>query len=94
MLDRIDLIVRDYPAIERIKAIEEEIVPVVIPQRKGDPIVFDTDERPMDTTIEKMQKLAPVFKKDGTVTADRLVVTNSNSRLYFTMGSTSPWARL
>ena len=48
---------------------KEEIVPVVIPQRKGDPIVFDTDERPMDTTIEKMQKLSPVFKKDGTVTA-------------------------
>ncbi|MBN1643706.1 MAG: acetyl-CoA C-acetyltransferase [Dehalococcoidales bacterium] len=48
---------------------KEEIVPVVIPQRKGDPIVFDTDERPMDTTLEKMAKLAPAFKKDGTVTA-------------------------
>jgi len=46
-----------------------EIVPVVIPQRKGDPIIFDTDERPMDTTLEKMGKLAPAFKKDGTVTA-------------------------
>ncbi len=48
---------------------KEEIVPVVIPQRKGDPIVFDTDERPMDTSLEKMAKLAPAFKKDGTVTA-------------------------
>lgn len=48
---------------------KEEIVPVVIPQRKGDPIVFDTDERPMDTNVEKMAKLRPVFKKDGTVTA-------------------------
>jgi acetyl-CoA C-acetyltransferase len=46
-----------------------EIVPVVIPQKKGDPIIFDTDERPMDTTLEKMGKLAPAFKKDGTVTA-------------------------
>jgi acetyl-CoA C-acetyltransferase len=46
----------------------EEIVPVVIPSRKGD-IVFDTDERPMDTSIDKMAKLKPVFKKDGTVTA-------------------------
>jgi len=46
-----------------------EIVPVLIPQRKGDPIVFDTDERPMDTSLEKMAKLAPAFKKDGTVTA-------------------------
>ena len=48
---------------------KEEIVPVVIPQRKKDPIVFDTDERPMDTSLEKMARLRPVFKKDGTVTA-------------------------
>lgn len=48
---------------------KQEIVPVVIPQRKGEPVVFDTDERPMDTSLEKMAKLAPVFKKDGTVTA-------------------------
>jgi len=47
----------------------DEIVPVVIPQKKGDPIVFKVDERPMDTTLEKMAKLAPVFKKTGTVTA-------------------------
>ena len=46
-----------------------EIVPVKIPQKKGDPIIFDTDERPMDTSLEKMGKLATVFKKDGTVTA-------------------------
>ena len=48
---------------------EEEIVPVVIPQRKGDPVVFDTDERPMETSAEKMAKLRPAFRKDGTVTA-------------------------
>ena len=47
----------------------EEIVPVEVPQRKGEPIIFDTDERPMDTSLEKMAKLPPVFKKDGTVTA-------------------------
>ena len=46
-----------------------EIVPVVIPQRKGYPVVFDTDERPMETSVEKMGKLRPAFKKDGTVTA-------------------------
>jgi acetyl-CoA C-acetyltransferase len=46
-----------------------EIVPVVIPQKKGDPVVFDTDERPMDTSLEKMARLAPAFKKEGTVTA-------------------------
>lgn len=47
----------------------DEIVPVTIPQRKGDPVIFDTDERPMETTAEKMGKLRPAFKKDGTVTA-------------------------
>jgi len=47
----------------------EEIVPVVIPQKKGEAVTFDTDERPMDTSLEKMAKLPPVFKKDGTVTA-------------------------
>jgi acetyl-CoA C-acetyltransferase len=49
--------------------IADEIVPVVIPQRKGDPKIFDVDERPMDTTVEKMAKLPTVFRKDGTVTA-------------------------
>ncbi len=44
-------------------------MPVVLPQRKGDPLVFDTDERPMDTSVEKMAQLRPAFKKDGTVTA-------------------------
>jgi acetyl-CoA C-acetyltransferase len=46
----------------------QEIVPVVIKTRKGD-IVFDTDERPMETSLEKMGKLRPAFKKDGSVTA-------------------------
>ena len=49
--------------------VADEIVPVVIPQRKGDPKVFAVDERPMDTTLEKMAKLNPVFRKGGTVTA-------------------------
>jgi acetyl-CoA C-acetyltransferase len=48
---------------------KEEVVPVMISQRKGDPVAFDTDERPMDTSVEKMAKLRPAFKKDGTVTA-------------------------
>ncbi|MFX3624400.1 MAG: acetyl-CoA C-acetyltransferase [Ectobacillus sp.] len=49
---------------------EEEIVPVVIPQRKGDPIVISDDEAPReDTTLEKLAKLKPVFGADGTITA-------------------------
>jgi acetyl-CoA C-acetyltransferase len=48
----------------------EEIAPVAVPQRKGDPVIVDTDEYPkFGTTIEKLGKLKPAFKKDGTVTA-------------------------
>jgi len=47
----------------------EEIVPVEIPGRKGELVVFDTDERPMDTTVEKMARLKPAFRPEGTVTA-------------------------
>ncbi|MGE6488065.1 acetyl-CoA C-acetyltransferase [Paenisporosarcina sp. NPDC076898] len=48
----------------------EEIVAVEIPQRKGDPIVFDTDEYPKrGTSAEKLGKLRPAFKKEGSVTA-------------------------
>ena len=57
---------------EAIKAgkFKDEIVPVEIPQRKGDPIVFDTDEFPkFGTTIDKVAKLKPAFKIDGIVTA-------------------------
>src|SRR4030043_556932 len=48
---------------------KDEIVPFPIPQKKGEPVVFDTDERPMDTSMEKLARLAPAFRKDGTVTA-------------------------
>jgi acetyl-CoA C-acetyltransferase len=49
---------------------QDEIVPVEIPQRKGDPVIFDTDEFPrFGTTAEKLGKLKPVFTKNGTITA-------------------------
>ncbi|HEU5139189.1 MAG TPA: acetyl-CoA C-acetyltransferase [Bacillales bacterium] len=48
----------------------EEIVPVEVPQRKGEPKVVDTDEAPRrDTSVERLAKLRPAFSKDGTVTA-------------------------
>jgi len=47
---------------------DDEIIPLAMQTRKGE-VIFKTDERPMDTTAEKMGKLRPVFKKDGTVTA-------------------------
>lgn len=49
---------------------KDEITPVMIPQRKGDPVVFDTDENPRaGITIEKLAAMRPAFKKDGCVTA-------------------------
>lgn len=59
-------------AVEAISSgrFKDEIVPVVIPQRKGDPIVVDTDEYPKpNSTMEGLAKLRPTFKKDGVVTA-------------------------
>ncbi len=49
-------------------AFKKEIVPIIIKSRQGE-MVVDTDERPMDTNLEKMARLRPVFAKDGTVTA-------------------------
>jgi 3-oxoadipyl-CoA thiolase len=49
---------------------KDEIVPVTIPQKKGDPIVVDTDEHPrLDTTMDKLARLGAAFRKGGTVTA-------------------------
>jgi acetyl-CoA acetyltransferase family protein len=48
----------------------EEISPVSVPQRRGDPIVVDTDEHPRaDSTIEGLRKLRPIVRKDGSITA-------------------------
>lgn len=48
---------------------QSEIVPVRIAQRKGDPLVIDTDEHPRETTLEALAKLKPIVRPDGTVTA-------------------------
>ena len=48
---------------------EQEIVPVSIPQKKGDPICFARDEHPRETSLETLAKLKPVVRADGTVTA-------------------------
>jgi len=48
---------------------KDEITPVHIPQRKGDPIVVDTDEHPRQTSLEALAKLKPIVRPDGTITA-------------------------
>jgi len=66
---------------------KQEIAPVSIPQRKGEAIIFDTDERPMDTNVEKMAKLQPAFKKDGTVTAGNASGINDASAALLLMSA-------
>ena len=60
---------------------KDEIVPVEIPQRKGDPIIFDTDEFPrFGSTAEKLGKLKPAFAKQGTITAGNSAVLMTGPR--------------
>lgn len=65
---------------------KDEIVPVAVPQRKGDPIIVDTDEYPKPgTTVEKLGKLRPAFKKDGTVTAGNASGINDGAAMLVVM---------
>ena len=69
-------------AIDAIKngRFTDEIVPVSIKQKKGDPILFSTDESPRaDTSLETLAKLRPAFKPDGTVTAGNAPGTNDGA---------------
>lgn len=64
----------------------EEIVPVTIPQRKGDPVVFSQDEFPrFGATYEGIAKLRPAFKKDGTVTAGNASGINDGAAAFVVM---------
>src|SRR2546423_13236273 len=63
---------------------KDEIVPVQIPQKKGSPIAFDTDEYPRaGTTADKLGALNPAFKKDGTVTAETRRASTTAPRLWW-----------
>lgn len=66
----------------------DEILPVSIPQKKGDPIVVDTDESiRADTTIETLGRLKPAFKKDGTVTAGNAPGVNDGAAALVVMAA-------
>jgi acetyl-CoA C-acetyltransferase len=59
---------------------KDEIFPIHVPQRKGDPVVFATDEGPRaDSSVESLAKLKPAFRKDGTVTAGNASQINDGS---------------
>jgi len=66
----------------------DEIVPVIIPQRKGDALVVDTDEYPKHgTTLEKLAKLNPAFDKNGTVTAGNASGINDGASMVLVMSA-------
>ena len=66
----------------------DEITPVLIPQRKGDPIAFTTDEQPRaGTTAESLAKLRPAFKKDGSVTAGNASSLNDGAAAVMLMSA-------
>ena len=66
----------------------DEIVPVLIPQRKGEALVFDQDEFPRQgLTIDQLQKLKPAFKKDGTVTAGNASGINDGAAMVVVMSA-------
>ncbi len=75
-----------------LKAIEEgkfekEIVPVEVPQRKGDPTVVKVDEEPGRVKLEKLPTLKPAFEKDGTVTAGNASKINDGASALVVMGA-------
>ena len=67
----------------------EEILPIPVPQRKGDPVPADTDEHPRrDITLEKLAKLSPSFRKNGTVTAGNASGLNDGAAAVVLMTAT------
>lgn len=75
-------------AAQKAGKFNEEIAPVIIPQRKGDPVVIDTDEYPRHgASLEKMAKLRPAFKKDGTVTAGNASGINDGAAMILVMSA-------
>ena len=67
---------------------KDEIVPIAVPQRKADPIIFDTDEYPkFGTSIEKVSKLKPAFTQDGTVTAANASGINDGAAAFVLMSA-------
>ena len=66
---------------------KDEIVPVMVPQRKGDPIVFDVDEYPKQTSLEKLERLKPAFGKEGVTTAGNACGRNDGASAVLIMSA-------
>jgi len=73
-------------AAQKAGRFQDEIIPIEIPQRKGDPVVFDADEFPRHgTTAESLAKLRPAFSKDGSVTAGNASGINDGAAMVVVM---------
>lgn len=82
-------------AVEAIDAgrFKAEITPIVMPQKKGEPLVFDRDEQPRpDTTAQSLAKLRPAFKKDGSVTAGNASSLNDGAAAVLLMSASKAQA--
>lgn len=72
---------------------KDEITPIVMPQKKGEPKVFDRDEQPRpDTTADSLAKLRPAFKKDGSVTAGNASSLNDGAAAVLMMSASKAQA--
>ena len=75
-------------AAQKAGRFRDEIIAVPVPQRKGDPVMVDTDEFPRHgLTLENLQKLRPAFKKDGTVTAGNASGINDGAAMLVVMSA-------
>jgi acetyl-CoA C-acetyltransferase len=84
-----------HKAVAAIEAgrFKDEITPIVMPQKKGEPKVFDRDEQPRpDTTAESLAKLRPAFKKDGSVTAGNASSLNDGAAAVLLMSASKAQA--
>lgn len=71
----------------------DEITPIAVPQRKGEPLMFDTDEQPRaNTTTQSLGKLRPAFKADGSVTAGNASSLNDGAAAVMLMSATKAHA--
>ena len=68
-----------YAAAHAANRFSDELIHVPLPQKKGDPVMFDKDEHPRLSSLEELGKLKPAFKKDGTVTAGNSSGVNDGS---------------
>ncbi len=72
-----------YQAAHDAGKFADEIIPVAIPQKKGDPKLFDKDEHPRLSSLEELAKLKPAFRKDGSVTAGNASGINDGAAALF-----------